>query len=79
MAIALFGLGARAQRGTVTDEQRGLSIYEVMVGSFQHDPAGAPGYTQMWGPDGERKNGNLRGIIGALDHIASLGVNAIWN
>lgn len=78
MAIALFGLGARAQRGTVTDEQRGLSIYEVMVGSFQHDPAGAPGYTQMWGPDGERKNGNLRGIIGALDHIASLGFNAIW-
>ena len=43
MAIALFGLAARAQRGTVTDEQRGLSIYEVMVGSFQHDPAGAPG------------------------------------
>lgn len=78
MAAILFGFGAHAQRSTVTDEQRGLSIYEIMVGSFQHDPKGAPGYTQMWGPDGERKNGNLRGIINALDHIASLNVNAIW-
>lgn len=78
MAIALFGLGSHAQRATVTDDQRSLSIYEIMVGSYQHDPAGTPGYTQMWGPDGERKNGNLRGIINALDHIASLNVNAIW-
>ncbi|MDE5651154.1 MAG: hypothetical protein K2I35_09180, partial [Duncaniella sp.] len=31
-----------------------------------------------WGPDDAIKNGNLRGIINALDHIKSLGVNAIW-
>ena len=40
MAIALFGLGTHAQRATVTDDQRSLSIYEIMVGSYQHDPAG---------------------------------------
>lgn len=70
--------GGNAQRKSMPDEQRQLSIYEIMVASFQHDSTGAPGYTQMWGPDGERKNGNLRGIINALDHIRDLNVNAIW-
>ena len=32
----------------------------------------------MWGPEGHRKNGNLRGIINALDYIKELGMNAIW-
>lgn len=55
-----------------------IAIYQVMVASFQHDPAGATGYTAMWGPDDAIKNGNLRGVINALDHIKSLGVNALW-
>ncbi|MDE6396002.1 MAG: hypothetical protein K2K84_01865 [Muribaculaceae bacterium] len=49
-----------------------------MVASFQHDPDGAPGYNAMWGPDGQTKNGNLRGIINSLDYIKDLGMNAIW-
>lgn len=71
-------MGLRAQRKSATDAERQLAIYQIMVASFQHDPDGATGYSAMWGPDGDRKNGNLRGIIGALDHIKSLGVNAIW-
>ncbi len=63
---------------SVPDEQRSLSIYQIMVSSFIHDPNGAVGYTAMWGPEGQTKNGNLAGIISALDHIQSLGVNAIW-
>ncbi len=62
----------------VPDEQRSLTIYQIMVASFMHDPDGAPGYTAMWGPDNQTKNGNLAGIISALDYIKSLGVNAIW-
>lgn len=49
-----------------------------MVGSFVHSDKGAEGYDNMWGPEGERKDGNLRSVISALDHIAGLGVNAIW-
>ncbi len=57
---------------------RALTIYQVMVGSFLHSEEGADGYNELWGPDGERKNGNLRGVIDALDYISDLGVNAIW-
>lgn len=57
---------------------RSLAIYQVMVGSFEHSAKGAGGYDDMWGPEDERKNGNLQGVISALDHIARLGVNAIW-
>lgn len=60
------------------DPSEGLSIYQIMVASFQHSPDGAEGYSAMWGPDGERKNGNLKGITESLDYIADLGVNAIW-
>lgn len=63
---------------TLTGDFRELSIYQVMVGSFQHGEGGATGYTDMWGPEGHRKNGNLRGIINALDYIKELGMNAIW-
>ena len=49
-----------------------------MVGSFQHGDGGASGYGDMWGPEGHRKNGNLRGIINSLDYIKDLGMNAIW-
>lgn len=59
-------------------DPRALTIYQIMVASYQNDPAGAPGYTAMWGPDDARKNGNLRGIINSLDSIKALGVNAIW-
>ncbi len=60
------------------DEHKALTIYQIMVASFIHDPAGAPGYTAMWGPDGHTKNGNLLGVVSALDHIKNLGANAIW-
>ncbi|MDY3857302.1 MAG: alpha-amylase family glycosyl hydrolase [Muribaculaceae bacterium] len=63
---------------TLTGDQRELSIYQIMVGSFQHGEGGASGYSDMWGPKGHRKNGNLRGIINALDYIKDLGMNAIW-
>ncbi|MCM1337853.1 MAG: alpha-amylase family glycosyl hydrolase [Candidatus Amulumruptor caecigallinarius] len=64
--------------GNLTGDWRELSIYQIMVGSFQHGDGGASGYSQMWGPEGHRKNGNLRGIINALDYIKELGMNAIW-
>ena len=63
---------------TVSGDWRELSIYQIMVGSFQHGEGGASGYSDMWGPSGHRKNGNLRGIINALDYINDLGMNAIW-
>lgn len=63
---------------TLTGDFRELSIYQVMVGSFQHGEGGGTGYSDMWGPEGHRKNGNLRGIINALDYIKELGMNAIW-
>ena len=77
---ALFAASATsiAQTPSADDARRSLSIYQIMVASFQHADGGAPGYTAMWGPDGERKNGNLRGVINSLDHIKDLGMNAIW-
>lgn len=63
---------------TFTGDWRELSIYQIMVGSFQHGDGGASGYGDMWGPEGHRKNGNLRGIINSLDYIKDLGMNAIW-
>lgn len=54
-----------------------LRIYQVMVASFQDgDPS--IGYSQMWGPDGALKGGDLQGIINALDYIENLGCNALW-
>lgn len=79
LAAALTGHGhAAAQSMSAPDGHRNLAIYQIMVASFMHAPDGAQGYTALWGPDGHTKNGNLRGIINALDHIRSLGVNAIW-
>lgn len=75
---AIAGGHAARPAAIPTDDQQSLSIYQIMVASFQHSPEGAPGYTAMWGPDGERKNGNLKGITESLDYIADLGVNAIW-
>lgn len=76
---ALLGfVNSHAQSKVVSDDQRNLAIYQIMVASFQHGEGGAPGYTALWGPDNNTKNGNLKGIINALDYIKSLGVNAIW-
>ncbi|MDE5807806.1 MAG: chitobiase/beta-hexosaminidase C-terminal domain-containing protein, partial [Muribaculaceae bacterium] len=63
---------------SLTGDWRELSIYQIMVASFQHGEGGASGYSDMWGPNGHRKNGNLRGIINSLDYIKDLGMNAIW-
>ena len=63
---------------TLTGDWRELSIYQIMVASFQQGEGGASGYSDMWGPNGHRKNGNLRGIINSLDYIKELGMNAIW-
>lgn len=76
--LTLLGIIPATAASVGRDDQRSLSIYQIMVASFMHDSIGAPGYTAMWGPDGERKNGNLRGIINSLDYIKDLGINAIW-
>lgn len=72
------GIFGAAASETIDERHRDLSIYQIMVASFQNDPDGAPGYQAMWGPDNQTKNGNIRGIINALDYIKDLGVNAIW-
>lgn len=77
LIATLFGHNSAGAASSVTDP-RELVIYQVMLASFQHAPDGAPGYTAMWGPDDALKSGNLRGVINALDHIRSLGANAIW-
>ena len=75
MLASLFGV---EHAYGLTGDPRELTIYQIMVASFQHDPDGAQGYSAMWGPDNAMKNGNLRGIINSLDHIKDLGANAIW-
>jgi len=66
------------QKYNPASDWRSLTIYQVMVGSFIHGEDGAEGYDALWGPEGERKNGNLRGVIDALDHIKGLGATAVW-
>lgn len=63
---------------TPESDWRALTIYQVMTGSFIHSPKGPDGYKDMWGPEDERTDGNLQGVISALDHIAGLGANALW-
>ncbi len=71
---SVFSFGVKAS----TPDQRNLAIYQIMVASFQHGEGGSQGYSAMWGPDDNTKNGNIQGIINALDYIKSLNVNAIW-
>lgn len=52
-----------------------LRIYQIMVSSFQ-DGDSSVGYGTGYGPGPH--NGDLRGVINALDYIKSLGMNAIW-
>lgn len=54
-----------------------LRIYQVMVASFQ-DGDSSIGYTDMWGPSGALKGGDLQGIINAIPYIKGLGCNALW-
>lgn len=78
LAVALNCFARLASPQPSNEDPRKLTIYQIMVASFLHDPDGAPGYKAMWGPDHHTKNGNLRGVISALDHIKNLGANAIW-
>lgn len=52
-----------------------LRIYQIMVSSFQDGDSNV-GYGTGYGPGPH--NGDLQGIINALDYIKSLGMNAIW-
>ena len=56
-------------------EFNNLRIYQVMVSSFQSGSLRL-GYALGYGPS--RHNGDLLGIINALDYIHDLGFNAIW-
>lgn len=58
----------------LNSEFNSLNIYQVMVSSFQD--GATCGYGTGWGPS--KNNGDLRGIINALDYIKGLGVNALW-
>lgn len=62
---------------TIVSDPNELRIYQVMVASFQ-DGDSSIGYTQMWGPDGHTKGGDLQGIINAIPYIKELGCNALW-
>lgn len=52
-----------------------LRIYQIMVSSFQDGDSNV-GYGTGYGPGPH--NGDLQGIINALDYIKSLGMNTIW-
>lgn len=51
-----------------------LRIYQVMVESFQS--GNSLGFYQGYGPS--KHDGDIRGIINALDYIKGLGMNALW-
>ncbi len=51
-----------------------LRIYQIMVEAYRDGEAG--GYGVGYGPS--HHNGDIRGIIEALDYIDDLGMNAIW-
>lgn len=51
-----------------------LRIYQVMVEAFQS--GNGLGFYQGYGPS--KHDGDIRGIINALDYIKGLGMNALW-
>lgn len=61
--------------GGLTGDWNELRIYQVMVSSFQ-DGDSSVGYGTGYGPGPH--NGDLQGIINALDYIKDLGMNAVW-
>jgi glycosidase len=56
------------------EEYNNLRIYQIYVSAYQDGILG--GYDVGYGPSNH--NGDLQGIINALDYIENLGVNAIW-
>jgi len=52
-----------------------IRMFQVMVSPFQ-DGDSSVGYGTGYGPS--KHNGDLRGIINALDYIKDLGFNALW-
>ncbi|KAL7717721.1 Cyclomaltodextrinase [Entamoeba marina] len=58
-----------------TADFNNLRIYQVMVSSFQ-DGDSSKGYGTGYGPSAH--NGDLRGIINALEYIKDLGMNTLW-
>ncbi|MCG8441871.1 MAG: alpha-amylase family glycosyl hydrolase [Caulobacterales bacterium] len=52
-----------------------LRLYQVMVSAFV-DGSPDHGYGAGYGPS--RHEGDLAGVMAGLDHIAGLGVNALW-
>lgn len=52
-----------------------LRIYQVMVESFQSGNS-LLGFGQGYGPS--KHDGDIQGIINALDYIKGLGMNALW-
>ena len=73
---ASASLTTKAASKLVTNPNE-LRIYQVMVASFQ-DGDSSIGYTDMWGPSGALKGGDLQGIINAIPYIKGLGCNALW-
>ena len=67
-----FFLSAQLAR---SEDFNNLRMYQVMVSSFQ-DGDSSIGYGAGYGPS--HHNGDLRGIINALDYIKNLGFNALW-
>ncbi|MBP5705932.1 MAG: hypothetical protein J6W76_01505, partial [Spirochaetales bacterium] len=61
----------------VNSDFNSLTIYQVMVSSFQ-DGDKSRGYNYAYGPQGALTKGDLQGIIDAADYIKDLGCNAIW-
>lgn len=60
---------------TLSGNWNELRMYQVMVSSFQ-DGDSRIGYGTGYGPGPH--NGDLQGIINALDYIQDLGMNALW-
>lgn len=76
--LATYTFKLTADKEPLSTDLRSLSIYQIMVASFQHGEGGAEGYSDFWNSPEQRKNGNLRGVIDALPYIKDLGMNAIW-
>ena len=72
MFLSLFANFAFSRDYSFYNEMR---IYQVMVSSFQDGDPNI-GYGTGYGPSSH--NGDLRGIINALDYIKDLGFNALW-
>lgn len=59
---------------TKVEDFNNLRIYQIMVPTYIDGIVG--GYGTGYGPS--HHNGDLQGVIDALDYIESLGINAIW-